>query len=64
MMIPNALTCTGPYMILILCGIKRTENRSAWPEPRDPPALKLRRTSGRAAISCSKSLCRAECKMV
>jgi hypothetical protein len=31
----NAFTCTGPYAILILCGIKRTENRSAWPEPRE-----------------------------
>ena len=47
-MISNAFTCTGPYAILILCGIKRTENRSAWPEPRE----------GRAAISCSKSFCK------
>ena len=46
----NAFTCTGSYAILILCGIKRTENRSAWPEPRE----------GRAAISCSKSFCREE----
>jgi len=46
----NAFTCTGPYAILILCGIKRTENRSAWPEPRE----------GRAAISCSKSFCKEE----
>ena len=49
-MIQNAFTCTGPYAILILHGIKRTENRSAWPEPRD----------GRAAISCSKSFCKEE----
>ena len=35
---------------MILCGIKRTENRSAWPEPR----------KGRAAISCSKSFCKEE----
>ncbi|MBQ8124469.1 MAG: hypothetical protein IJ173_01150 [Kiritimatiellae bacterium] len=49
-MIPNAFTCTGPYAILILCGIKRTENRSAWPEPRE----------GRAAISCSRSFCKEE----
>ena len=49
-MISNAFTCTGPYAILILCGIKRTENRSAWPEPRE----------GRAAISCSKSFCKEE----
>ena len=46
----NAFTCTGPYAILILYGIKRTENRSAWPEPRE----------GRAAISCSKSFCKDE----
>ena len=31
-MIANAFTCTGSYAILILYGIKRTENRSAWPE--------------------------------
>ncbi len=49
-MIPNAFTCTGSYAILILCGIKRTENRSAWLEPRE----------GRAAISCSKSFCKEE----
>ena len=45
-----AFTCTGSYAILILCGIKRTENRSAWPSPSD----------GRAAISCSKSFCKEE----
>ena len=49
-MIPNAFTCTGSYTILILCGIKRTENRNAWPEPRE----------GRASISCSKSFCKEE----
>lgn len=49
-MIVNVFTCTGPYAILILCGIKRTENRSAWPEPCE----------GRAAISCSKSFCKEE----
>ena len=49
-MIANAFTCTGSYAILILYGIKRTENRSAWPEPRE----------GRAAISCSKSFCKEE----
>ena len=49
-MISNAFTCTGPYAILILYGIKRMENRSAWPEPRE----------GRAAISCSKSFCKEE----
>lgn len=51
MMIPNAFTCTGPYAILIMCGFKQTENRSAWPELRDPPMLKLRLTSGWVAIS-------------
>ena len=49
-MVKHAFTCTGPYAILILCGIKRTENRSAWPEPHE----------GRAAISCSKSFCKEE----
>ena len=49
-MILNVFTCTGSYAILILYGIKRTENRSAWPEPRE----------GRAAISCSKSFCKEE----
>ena len=49
-MIANAFSCTGSYAILILYGIKRTENRSAWPEPRE----------GWAAISCSKSFCKEE----
>ena len=34
-MITNAFTCTGSYAILILYGIKQTENRCAWPEPRE-----------------------------
>ena len=49
-MISNVFTCIGTHAILILYRIKRTENRSAWPEPR----------KGRAAISCSKSFCREE----
>ena len=49
-MFATAFTCTGPYAILILTGIKRTENRSAWPSSSE----------GRAAISCSKSLCKEE----
>ena len=49
-MLANAFTCTGSYAILILYGIKRTENRSAWPSPSE----------GRAAISCSKSFCKEE----
>ena len=49
-MFTSAFTCTGPYAILILCGIKRVENRSALPVPNE----------GRAAISCSKSFCKEE----
>ena len=49
-MIANAFTCTGPYALLIMLGIKRVENRSAAPEPR----------TGRCAISCSKSFCKEE----
>ena len=46
----RAFTCTGPYAVLILLGIKRVENRSALPEPR----------RGRCAVSCSKSFCKEE----
>ena len=49
-MIVNAFTCTGPYAILIMLGIKRVENRSAMPCP----------AKGRCAISCSKRFCAAE----
>ena len=49
-MITHAFTCTGPYAILIMLGIKRVENRSMAPEPR----------KGRCAISCSKSFCKEE----
>ena len=49
-MITHAFTCTGPYALLIMLGIKRVENRSAAPEPR----------TGRCAISCSKSFCKEE----
>ena len=49
-MITNAFTCTGPYAILIMLGIKRVENRSAMPCPE----------KGRCAISCSKRFCAAE----
>lgn len=49
-MITHAFTCTGPYAILILLGIKRVENRSAMPAP----------ARGRCAVSCSKSFCAAE----
>ena len=49
-MTASAFTCTGPYAILILSGIKQTENRGACPVPSE----------GRAAISCSKSFCKEE----
>ena len=48
--ITTAFTCTGPYAILILLGLKRGENRSAMPVP----------PKGRCAISCSKSFCKEE----
>ena len=49
-MITSAFTCTGPYSVLIMLGIKRVENRSAMPEP----------AKGRCAVGCSKSFCREE----
>ena len=49
-MISNAFTCTGPYAILIMLGIKRVENRSMCPSPM----------KGRCAVSCSKSFCQEE----
>ena len=49
-MITSAFTCTGPYAILIMLGIKRTENRNVMPVP----------AKGRCAISCSKSFCKEE----
>lgn len=49
-MITSAFTCTGPYAVLIMLGIKRVENRSAVPEP----------AKGRCAVGCSKSFCREE----
>jgi len=48
--ITHAFTCTGPYAILIMLGIKRVENRSVLPEP----------SKGRCAVSCSKSFNAAE----
>lgn len=50
MLITNAFTCTGPYAILIMLGIKRVENRASRPVPE----------KGRCAISCSKSFCKEE----
>ena len=46
----NAFTCTGPYAMLILSGVKRVENRSAMPTPRE----------GRCAISVSRRFARKE----
>lgn len=46
----SAFTCTGPYAILIMLGIKRAENRNMMPVP----------AKGRCAISCSKSFCKEE----
>ena len=42
--ITSAFTCTGPYAILIMLGIKRVENRGSLPVPGE----------GRCAVSCSK----------
>ena len=49
-MISSAFTCTGPYAVLIMLGIKRVENRSAMPVP----------AKGRCAVGCSKSFCKEE----
>ena len=49
-MITSAFTCTGPYAVLIMLGIKRVENRNARPEPG----------KGRCAVGCSKSFCKEE----
>lgn len=49
-MITSAFTCTGPYAVLIMLGIKSVENRSVMPVP----------TKGRCAVSCSKSFCKEE----
>lgn len=49
-MLTSAFTCTGPYAVLIMLGIKRVENRSMMPEPE----------KGRCAIGCSKTFCREE----
>ena len=49
-MLENAFTCTGPYAILIMLGIKQVENRSVRPLPE----------RGRCAVSCSKSFSKEE----
>ena len=49
-MIASAFTCTGPYAVLIMLGMKRVENRNARPEPG----------KGRCAVGCSKSFCKEE----
>ena len=65
-MITSAFTCTGPYAILILLGIKRVENRSVMPVlakgriSADRRSLREAKSLERCAISCSKSFCREE----
>lgn len=49
-MITNAFTCSGAYSLLIMTGLKRVENRSAFPFP----------ARGRCAVSVSKKFCRGE----
>lgn len=49
-MITHAFTCTGAYAILIMTGLKRVENRSAFPTP----------DRGRCAVSVSKKFCLGE----
>ena len=49
-MITHAITCTGPFAVLIMLGIKRVENRCDRPVP----------VKGRCAVSCSKSFCKEE----
>ena len=49
-MITSAFTCTGPYAVLIMLGIKRVENRGMMPSP----------AKGRCAVSCSKKFCKEE----
>lgn len=49
-MIAHAFTCTGPYAVLIMLGVKRVENRNVLPVPE----------RGRCAVSCSKSFCKEE----
>jgi len=49
-MLTHAFTCTGPYAVLIMLGIKRTENRGTRPVAE----------AGRCAVSCSKSFCKEE----
>ncbi len=46
----SAFTCTGPYAVLIMMGVKRVENRSVRPVPE----------KGRCAVGCSKSFSREE----
>lgn len=49
-MITHAITCTGPFAVLIMLGVKRVENRCDRPVP----------VKGRCAVSCSKSFCKEE----
>lgn len=48
--ITHAFTCSGAYSLLIMTGLKRVENRSAFPTP----------DKGRCAVSVSKKFCQDE----
>ena len=72
--IANAFTCTGPYAILILMGLKRVENRSGKctaeaslrrghspkANPKGAQACAPEPVEGRCAMSVSKKFCRGE----
>ena len=49
-MITYAFTCTGPYAVLIMLGIKRVENRSVMPEPAKGRCGKLSARSRRSGL--------------
>ena len=49
-MLTRAFTCSGPYAVLIMLGLKRVENRGSLPAPR----------TGRCAVGCAKSFRKEE----
>ena len=54
-MITHAFTCTGPYALLIMLGIKRVENRSAVPEPRTGRCAIIRRAAATTSWSSDEA---------
>ena len=54
-MIANAFTCTGPYALLIMLGIKRVENRSVAPEPRTGRCATIRRAAATTSWSSDEA---------